>query len=244
MALTRLQMATEVLDNLARSPTGQTRSGTALSSRVVTWLNRAQTRIARRYDMLYDSDTLSTVASTSQYDFPSGLSAMLSMRLQDGLASWKLTCLMPWEFDRVIANPSAESENKPRFYIPNKYDGTFDLFPVPDAVYSIARRFTVAPTELTADDQTTDYAAVGIDLDDAIVWLATAEGYAWMQEMNDAKYWEKRGFEEAREIWRSVRGTFPDWTPVAKPFRTGGPAQGTYTGNMYDNPMVIRDLSY
>lgn len=232
--MTRLQMASEVLDNMGRSSTLTLRSGTTLGSRSVTWLNRAQNKIARNADFLFATATASTVADQDCYSFPSNIHAVYTIRLEDGLQSTKLTLVMPWDFDRIAPKPDELPTGRPYFYTPFKESGSFDVFPIPDAVYTMRIRYSVLPTVLSTDAQVSDYT----NLDDVLVYYATAEGFKWLQELKDAQFWAARGDEALKEAIESMRDTFPDWQPVSQGFSSQPRA---VIGEYYNNPFVAGD---
>lgn len=238
MALTRLQMVNEVLDNLSRTGTSITRSGTTLADRVVIWLNRAQTYIFRDYDMLFSRSTTSTVASQQTYSFPSNVNSIYSITIQNGTNSWKLTCVMPWEFDRKVANPSSDSTAQPVWYIPFKTTGEFELYPIPDAVYTLNLRYSVIPTALATDSSITDYSVLGIDVDDVLIKYATSEGYKWLQELVDSAKWEADARSSIKKVYDNVVDTYPDWTPIGNGFREN--SNLSITGEYWNNPFIER----
>ena len=239
MALTRLEMASELLDNIGRLGSSTTRSGATMSTMSVTWLNRAQTQIARRYDMLFKISTASTVASTKDYALPSNVRCVFSHRLEDGLNSRRLIPLMPWEFDRVYPKPNEITTGRPDFYIPYKTTNTFELFRIPDATYTLRMRHSVWPSALSADGSTSDYQTSGIDLDDAIISLGTSFGFKYLQELVDSATWKKEALEEARRVWLEESSSFPDWVPVGRGF-TG--AESSIAGEYYNDPLVWSDV--
>ena len=96
MALTRLQMVTEALDNMSRASTGTMRSATTLATMGARWVNRAQVEVARKYDMLFKPSTASTLADTQTYAFPSNLRALYTLTCEDGTNSrCVLVCELP-----------------------------------------------------------------------------------------------------------------------------------------------------
>lgn len=237
MALTRLQMANEVLDNLSRTGTSITRSGTTLSDRVVVWLNRAQTYIVRDYDMLFARSTTYTVAAQQTYAFPSNINAIYSMTIQNGTQSWKLKCVMPWEFDRYAANPSSDTNTQSAIYIPYKTTGDFELYPIPDDVYTLNLRYSTIPTALATDASTTDYSALGIDVDDVLIKYATSEGYKYLQELVDSAKWEADARASAKKVYANTQGS-PDWSPSGNGFP--GPGWSGYGISSYwNNPFIL-----
>jgi hypothetical protein len=237
MALTRLQMANEVLDNLGRGGTSQTRSGSTLSDRVVTWLDRAQVEIGRKYDLLFKESTAATVASTKSYSFPSNLNAVFSFRLEDGLESRKLICRMPWEFDQLRPKMDEYTTGRPDFYIPYKTTNTFELFRIPDAAYTIRIRHSCWASALSADGSTSDITAGGNDVDDVIISLATAYGWKWLGELVDAANWRKEGMELLKDVYKNAIGGPPDWEPTGRGFGNAPSLIGEY----YNDPFVKED---
>lgn len=232
--LTRAQLRSAVLDNLGRSANLTLRSGTALSSRVDTWLNWAQVYVARQHDFLFKTATTSTVADQDCYTFPPEHNAIYTIRLEDGLQSVKLTLVMPWDFDRVVAKGDELPAGRPYYYIPFKESGHFDLFPVPDAVYSMRIRYSYSPTVLSSDSQTSDFT----DLDDVLVYYATSEGFKWLQELKDAAFWSARCREALEDAIANVSETFPDWQPISRGFST---FPQELTGEYYNNPFISSD---
>lgn len=237
MALTRLEIVTEALDNLSRVSTGTMRSATTMATMGARWVNRAQVEVARKYDMLFRTSTASTVASTQTYAFPTNLRSLYTLVLEDGTNSRKLKCLMPWEFQKLVAKPSEEPTSHSSFYVPYNHTNQFELFPIPDAAYTLRMRHSCWPTALSTDGATSDYHTYGIDLDDVLVYLITSYGYQWLQELVDAKYWRDQAFSRLVEVYQAERDSFPDWDPKGKGFSTS-PA---YIGEYYNDPFVIKE---
>jgi hypothetical protein len=143
--LTRLEMQTEVLDNLTQSAVMTTANDVTLAEMAQRWLNRAQTRIARMHNLLWDEQVVSTVASQQRYSFPALLRSVQSIRLEDGMNSRKLTCVMPSAFDSYYPKPDVETTGKPSIYVPYENTGTFELFRIPDASYVVRLRCSLYP---------------------------------------------------------------------------------------------------
>lgn len=236
MSLTRLQMANEVLDNLGRDGSATTRSGTTLSDMAVRWLNRAQRQVARRYDLIFEQSTATTLDGIKTYAFPSNVRSVFTVRLEDGVNSRKLTVVMPWEFDSRIPKPDVWTESKPWYYIPYKASNQFELYPIPDSGYTLRMRHSSWPTDLAADASTTDYSSFNIDLDDVLIFLATSYGFKYLQEIVDARSWRSDGWDRMKEVWIAERNSFPDWAPSGSGFSVthGYNPRGEY----YNNPFV------
>lgn len=228
---TRLQMVGEVLDNMAKSGSLTLGSGTLLSSRAVDYLNRAQFLIARQQDILQAIATSATVANQLSYSLPSRFRSVFDLRLEDGVNTRKLTCILPQNFDERIPKPSIYTASLPWFYVPYKDTGTFELFPIPDQVYTLRLRYSYFPAALSTDGQTSDYS----DLDDALIAFATMYGFRWMQELKDAVYWEAIGTDVLKQHKTMRLEQYPDWTPVSEGFGASG---GSYTGEYWNNPFI------
>jgi hypothetical protein len=237
MALTRLQMVTEALDNMSRVVTGEMRSSTTLATMGARWANRAQVEVSRKYDFIFKTSTASTLASTQTYALPSNLNSLYTLILEDGLNSRKLKCVMPWQFAKAIAKPDEQPTGKPVYYIPHKTNGQFDLFPIPDAAYTIRMFHSTLPADMSTDGAISDFQNNNTDLDDVLVYLITSYGYQWLQELVDAKYWRDQAFSRLDEVYKNVRGTFPDWDPRGLGFHVGS----TYLGEYYNDPFVIKE---
>lgn len=235
--LTRAQMENEALDNVAKSGLLTLQSGATLGSRMTTWVNRSQLWISRKAELLQSTMTTSTVANQKTYSFPSNLRNVYTMRLIDGLNSRKLTAIMPWETDRRIPYPEGTTVARSAFYIPYKRTLTFELFPIPQDVYSLVLRCGLYPVDMAASTDVSQFDRC----DDAIVAYATMFAFRWLQELKDAKDWENYGDTILKDIITDADEAelYLDWAPVADGFATG-PAG--YTGESWNNPFV-RDNS-
>ena len=227
-------MEGEVLDNLVRTGLLTLRgSGSTLSSRVQTWLNRAQNKIARRdpYDLLANISTASTTIGQASYQFPTDIRSLYTMRVENGLQSVKLILVQPQRFDYLVPKPNEITTNMPRYYIPYKTRDCFELFPIPDAVYTLRMRYSAWPTAFTDDTSVSDYTK----LDDVIIYYATMYGFMWLQELKDSRFWQVRGDEALQEAGNPERDAYPDWTPIAQGFSTN-PASPI--GDYYNDPFI------
>jgi hypothetical protein len=230
--LTRLQMQTEVLDNLTQSAVMTTANNVTLADMANRWLDRAQNRIARMHNLIWAEYTTSTVASQKSYSFPDRMRSVKSMRLEDGLDSVKLTCVMPSKFDLYMPKPNEQTEDKPTLYVPYENTNTFELFRIPDTAYTLRIRSSFWPTPLATDGQTSDFTY----LDDVIIAYATMYGYQWLQEMNDSKFWKAVGNDELKAQISAEIAKFPDWVPISEGFSAG---DTLVSGEYYNNPFVM-----
>jgi hypothetical protein len=229
-------MATEVLDNLGRRGDATVQSGMALSTLAARWLNRAQNDLARMYDMLFYTSTTLTTSAVSSYVFPTGMRALYTLRVEDGLSSRKLECVMPWEMDSLVPKPNESTLRRPDIYTP--YGTSFELYSIPNTVYTLRFRCSGWPTPLAADASTSDYHTFAIDADDVLVSLATTYGYRYLQEATDASEWQKRSNEMAQRIYIANRNRFPDWAPAGRGFVAG---LSYRAGEYYNDPFIRVD---
>lgn len=232
--LTRTQIEQEILDNAAKSGALTLQSGTLLSARITTWVNRAQLWIARRADLLQATATSSTVASQQSYAFPSNFRNIYTLKLEDGLMSRKIQCILPWQFDQKIPLPSVMNEERSWFYVPYKDTGTFELFPIPDDVYTVRLRYSYYPADFTSATATSEYT----NCDDAIVAYGTMFMFRWLQELKDAAVWEALGNQivDSNNKLSTEAEQFVDWAPVYE----GYSAQNgdSFIGDYPNNPFV------
>src|SRR3990167_1355655 len=234
MALTRLQMANEVLDNIGRSGAGTTQSGSTLANMAIRWLNRAQIITARELDIFYKEATANSTASQKTYAFPSDLGQLFTIRLENGLNSSKLVCVMPWEFDHIAPRPASESIAQPYYYVPDRVGATFEPYPIPDAIYLMRIRYSVWPTDLSSDSQTSDLSAA-VEVDDVLIDLATSYGFMYLQELIDSGTWKKSAETKIKTL-RKDFNYWPDWEPIARGFRA---EYTTLRSQYWNDPFVV-----
>jgi hypothetical protein len=229
--LTRLEMQTEVLDNLTQSGVMTTANNVTLATMANRWINRAQNRIARMHNLIWREQTSATVASQKAYSFDSSMRSIISLRLEDGMDSRKLTLVMPSKFDLYYPKPDEHTEGASCIYVPFENTNTFELFPIPDTAYVLRLRGSFWPTSLTTDTSTSDYTY----LDDVIIAYATMYGYQWLQEMNDAKFWKAVGNDELKAQINAELSKFPDWVMKSEGFSAG---DEVFIGEYYNDPFV------
>lgn len=231
--LTYKQMQNEALDNVAKSGVLTLQSGTQLNTRMANWVNRGQLWLSRRVDLLNYDLTSATVLGQQTYSFPSNLRRSYSMRLIDGLNSRKLSCTMPWEMDRKVPYAPALTTARSWFYVPYKETFTFQLFPIPDNVYTLELRCSLYPNDLVSDNDVSQYQ----NCDDAIIAYATMFAFRWLQESSDAKEWELYGDEIVAMIKDNSDDAhrYVDWSPGPEGFSSH---DIDYSGDYFNNPFV------
>lgn len=236
--LTRQQIEQEVLDNAAKSGALTLQSGTLLSSRVTVWVNRAQQWIARRADLLQATATTSTVASQQSYSFPSNFRNIYTLRLEDGVDSVKLDCVLPWQMDTYVPLPSALTTGKSLYYVPYKDTGTFELYPIPDDTYTIRLRYSYLPSDFTSSTAVSEFT----NCDDALIAYGTSFMFRWLQEIKDADQWEAYGNRIIDDVVKlsAEAEQFIDWSPYYQGFSTNpNGAPGDYVNNPFIKDMNL-----
>lgn len=231
--LTRAELEKEALDNIAKSGVLTLQSGTTLATRMTTWVNRAQLWIARRADILQKTYTASTVTSQQTYVLPSVLRRLYTIRLVDGLNSRKLTCVLPWEMDRKLPYPPAQTTGISVFYVPYSDSFTFELYPIPDAAYTLILRAGIYPTDFASSIAVSQYTYC----DDAIIAYATMMAFRWLQELKDASVWEKHGNDIIDSVAENFdeSSMYPDWAPTSEGFSIQGDG---FIGDPQNNPFI------
>lgn len=129
-----------------------------LEPRIDKAINIAQQRIARahKFDALYGSTDLSTTASTATLSLSSitNLDKIFSVVLLDSTSSRRLQSIPNRLWDKAIATLQSTTEARPRYY--SRWgDGSLELLPTPDAVYTVRIKYSTWPSDLTDDNTTT-----------------------------------------------------------------------------------------
>ena len=229
--LTLSEMSAEVLDNLTQQGAMTTANGVTLSAMATRWLNRAQIRVARMHDLIWTEQTCSTAATQQRYAFDPLLRSVVTMRLEDGMNSRRLTLVMPSKIDSIVPKMDVNTTGKPTVYVPFENTNTFELFKIPDATYVLRIRCSLYPTPLSTASQVSDYTY----LDDVLIAYATMYGYQWLQEMNDSKFWKAIGNDELKAQINAEVSKFPDWVQQKEGFSAGLVG---YIGEYYNDPFI------
>ena len=193
-------MGTLTLDNMKDEVRSNLGERGDMESRLTRFINLAQTRIARarNWEELKFLKTADTVYNNDDDDkyisAPANLRKINSLRLIDGTQSRKLEQKTARAFDREIPRPLTDSRDRPRIYI--RWGTTLELYPVPDAAYTLVMRGTVWPTDLSAD---ADLSLLDRK-DDLIMALATNIAWLSIGRLDDAKiFWAvfANGYKDA-----------------------------------------------
>jgi hypothetical protein len=201
-------------------------------------VNSAQKAIARiaDFDELKTWDITHAVTVAHQKNYLIGATGwalvrckdILSIKLMDTSNSRKLEYKSPTEMDALIPYPEDLGEQRCRWYTQRGL--TIELFPIPDAVYTLYIYHTQWPLELSAD---TDAMTYPDDMDDVIVAIAADMANAILDGVSGID-WAGRaksllGSSVQEELNR------PDRVFQAKPFDAG---TVTYTGEYWKQPFV------
>lgn len=227
-------LITRCLDNLAKAGAGTTRSGITVTTLGITWLNNAMLALARKHDFkeLTKTYTGATVTSQKTYSQPASTKILYNVRVQDGTNSRKLIPVIQKHLDRVVPYPEGETTGIPVWY--SEYGQSFDVLPLPDAVYTMYVRVQLWPTTVTA---TTDTITYNSDKDDIIVAYMTKEAFQHYQMYEDAKIWND-DFKLKIKDAILTDDAQPDWDPVARGFNS---ARNTpFVGEPWNSPFVWR----
>jgi len=193
--LTRLQTVTEVANTMGRSLSSVMRDGSTTFQTILDeryeW---AKLRIARAYSFpemdVEDRTTADTVADTRKYTYSTLFGAnarvkdILSVVIEDGTSSCKLTRKLYRRMDKWAPYPDAESTRRPVFYV--DFAESVELFPIPDAAYDIHTRRSDYDARASADGDTSTFQ----NKDDVIVIATVVEAYNFLQEFKDAARWD------------------------------------------------------
>lgn len=134
------------------------KSDSTTRGRVKNWINMGYHDFVLRemWPFREVTGTLSTVQGTQEYDLSTNFSDMdeqniTSVALQGASASK----LVYWPYNQLRSpEPDFDSQGQS---VPQRYylkAGKIGLWPIPDAVYSVAIDYSLVPTELSADADT------------------------------------------------------------------------------------------
>ena len=229
MAMTLSELRDEERENIKRDTNGVS------NARITRWVNWAKDYLADLHtyeEMRYKDTSKETVASDNTLAWPTRMKDLYSMAIQDGSRSQRLTYVPARGFDTVVPRPETSGENLPKWYV--DYGSSFELFPIPDAVYSLNIRISKYPADLSADSDECEL----LRKDALICGMSTVFGFYSLREIEDAAYW---GGEIVAALYTaSLTGdrSAEDWVPIARGFGSGGHA--SLSGEWWKNPFVGR----
>ena len=234
--LTRDEFVTEICDTVGKSVSASAVSGATLQTRVRTYLNWAQARIARFYSFhelntLYES--AATVDGTKRYPMITGTSNLgltrpkdiSSIRLIDSENSRTLVRWSQRKFDKHFPYPTNYTEQRPKLYI--RWGSYVEMFPIPDDAYTLHIRYPQWPTVLSTGTQTTDFE----EKDQLLITGGILETYLALEEYDDAEVWYARFLGQLKDA--VVAEGDVDWEPQAEEFNA---ITGYSSGSPWTDP--------
>jgi hypothetical protein len=229
MDMTGTDFMSEVRENVKRDTNGVS------DARILRWVNWAQGYLAdlHTYEEMRIRDvSLSTADGDNSLAWPTRMKDLYSATVQDGARSRKLVYVLARDFDTVVPRAATYSENLPEWYV--DYGSSFELFPIPDAIYNVPMRISRYPADIAAGTS-----SALLRKDALLCAMSTVFGFYSLREIEDAAYW---GGEIVPALYNaSLTGdhSAEDWVPVARGF---GVSSATLTGSWWLNPFTGRSV--
>ena len=239
--LTRLQFVTEACDIVGKSLSGAGVSGASLQSRVNTYFNWAQQRIARFYsfhELTTYTESAVTVSGTKRYTFttlgltrPKDIGSIILLDTQNSrrLVRWNRV-----KFEKKIPRPENFSNQRPRIY--TRLGDAIELFYIPDDAYTMRIVYPQWPTPLTSDGSYSDFS----NKDQLLVAATVLETYLALEEYADVAVWLPKVMGLLTDAMKAEGDS--DWEPQAEAINlqgmtnvTGSPWQEA--GGTPDDPL-------
>lgn len=202
---------------------------TDIGDRMKVWINWALHRIDRACDMkgLEVRAEASTADGQKTYALPADCKYVETIRLIDGANSRYLDLVDTREFDQKVPYPEQSSEGRPDCYI--EYESTFELYRIPDAIYTMLMRYWKWQDDFAGDNTSPEISYC----DDIIVQALVAEIWKNVEELDKevAAHIKLISMLRAHD---GVEKMHPDFEPKAKAFRGG--AKGIKIGERYADP--------
>lgn len=240
--LTRDQIVTEICDVVGKSVSAAAVSGATLQTRVRTYLDWAQRRIARHYnfrelEIIYESATFSD--GVKRYPFSTGsnnlgltrVKDIGSIILLDEYNSRRLIRFGRSQFEKRFPRPENFAENRPRMYV--RIGSGIEVFPIPDTTYSTRIIYHQWPTPFTSGSQTSDFE----NKDELIVISGIMETYLALEEYNDAAIYFNKMVGMLTDAVKAEGDV--DWEPQGEPFDYGH--MGSISGSPWTEPGASMD---
>jgi hypothetical protein len=229
MAMIGTDFISEVRENIKRDTNGVS------DVRILRWVNWAQGYLADLHsyeEMRYKDTSKVTNATDNSLTWPDRMKDLYSATVQDGARSQKLTYVLARDFDTIIPRPATYSKNIPTWYV--DFGSTFELFPMPDAVYPVYIRISRYPTDIAAGTS-----SALLRKDALITAMATVFGFYSLREIEDAGYWGGEIVPALYEASLTGDHSAEDWVPIARGF---GVSSATITGKWWLNPFTGRSV--
>ena len=224
--------ALSVLRDEEVRPTLRRKVDALADARVKRFINWGQRRLARNHtfrEMKQYSDV--TIAEdTYRFAWPPRMKNLVSLTVQDGANSRKLTYVYHREFDRIVPRPEEITTGRPVWFV--DYGVEYEILPIPDADYTGTLRFSQYPIDYDLDTDTSSF----VERDQIIVAAACAHGFGTLQEYSDSAAWNAI-YKALRDEAIAEEVPEPDWLPIARGFSTGYTPPGYAS---HENPFYRR----
>lgn len=239
--MTRLQIVTEVCDAVGKSVAASSVSGATLQSRVTTYFDWAQKRIARYYsfhELTTYTEAATFTSGVKRYTFTTlGLTRpkdIGSIILLDTYNSRRLVRWNRVKFEKKVPRPENFANQRPRIY--TRVGNAIEVFYIPDATYSVRIVYPQWPTTLSTDGSFSDFE----NKDQLLVAATILETYLALEEYADANVWLPKVMGLLNDAVKAEGDV--DWEPMAEPINTlgGGSMSGspwTEAGGTPDDPL-------
>lgn len=184
---------------------------TDIDTEIGQWINDARRALAGEYNFnyLYTESTATVSASTARYALPSDYLGHLNIFL----GTKKLIRILPNEFDSIhgsdsdiastdsspekLFTTSSSETGEPDYYIDRGME--FDLYPIPDATYTLTIKYYANPADWTLD---AEYDYISTFHTEAVIFGAVLRGAIYLED--DAKAQKFAGVY-ASEIQRMIK---------------------------------------
>lgn len=167
---------------------------TAYRARIKSWLNEAQSRIARTLEIpeLYTQSTITTIVGTTTYTKPTDL---IRLKAITDPALDNLT--FEPDYDEVLLDNSANPTNTGRPVEFSIAPTGIILSPVPDAVYSLTLTYYKRPTDLSVDS---DVSTLPVDYHDVMVSYTLQRSYRSEDDAEMATFYYNEYWKDLRQL--------------------------------------------
>jgi hypothetical protein len=193
---TYLQMRTEVL--AYGFDTNQ------YSSRINSWLNEAQSRIARSCEIpkLWTTANISTIVGTGSYTLASNFIRMNKV-FHNGATQLELMPIDVGELRAMTQGGTSTTVGIPEVYSISA-EFTMTVAPVPDAVYTLTYDYYQRPTDLSADG---DISTLPVDYHDLMVSYTLARCYRSEDDAQMSAFYQSEYQRDLQRLRVDLQGT-------------------------------------
>lgn len=238
-ALTITELITAVTEHLGNRGSGKIGNST-ISVAILASINKCivqkigKTRLALKN--LQRQITIDVATGAYKYIIPVLDTTATTITIKDFLAmvvvkdaettGYNMEKLSTQRRDTIFPYTSTEHVGRPVYY--SVWGSYIELYPYPDADYTIYGRVSVWPAKVTTNSSST---GLGQEWDDAVEEYATADCFAKLQQTEDASLW----FDAFAETYAHTIATLayePDWKP------SSGMTDSAHVSEPWNDPFV------